>query len=203
RVREVELSPDGTKVLVRIMPKETTLRGDVWTVDLSRAVSSRVTVDAGSLNARWAADGEHILFDAAPPRLPPGIYRKRLDGTGSEELIWKTEGRLGDVSRDGRVLIEEEHSCSVIDPDRRAAALSDIPDLGNREAASRSLASTIPTSSTSCGRFSSDSRLIAYTLDTSGRPEVYVVPFPEGAPRIKISADGGREPRWRKDGREL
>src|SRR5262249_34217754 len=58
-------------------------------------------------------------------------------------------------------------------------------------------------SSTSCGRFSSDSRLIAYTLDTSGRPEVYVVPFPEGAPRIKISADGGREPRWRKDGREL
>jgi Tol biopolymer transport system component len=45
--------------------------------------------------------------------------------------------------------------------------------------------------------------LIAYTLDVSGRPEVYVVPFPEGAPRIQISRDGGREPRWRKDGREL
>src|SRR5262249_56506166 len=47
--REVELSPDRTKVLVRIMPKETTLRGDVWTIDLSTAVSSRVTVDARSL----------------------------------------------------------------------------------------------------------------------------------------------------------
>jgi eukaryotic-like serine/threonine-protein kinase len=49
--RDVELSPDRTKVLVRIMPKEITLRGDIWTIDLPRAISSRLTVDARSLDA--------------------------------------------------------------------------------------------------------------------------------------------------------
>jgi hypothetical protein len=44
---------------------------------------------------------------------------------------------------------------------------------------------------------------VAYTLDISGQAEVYVAPFPGGAPRVQVSRDGGREPRWRKDGREL
>jgi serine/threonine protein kinase len=201
--REVELSPDWTKVLVRIRPKESTLRGDIWTIDLSRAISSRVTVDAGSLNARWAADGKSVFFDSSRPGQTPGIYRKRSDGTGSAELVWKTEGRLADVSRNGCVLIEVERACTVIEPGPQPASTRHIPDLGDRLATGRSLMPAIPTSSSSCGRFSDDSRLIAYTLDVSGRPEVYVVPFPEGAPRIQISRDGGREPRWRKDGREL
>jgi hypothetical protein len=105
--REVELSPDYKKVLVRIMPKETTLKGDVWTIDMSRGISTRLTRDAASLGARWAADGTHVFFDSTSPGRTPGIYRERSDGTGSEELVWKTAGRLADVSRNGRVLIEE------------------------------------------------------------------------------------------------
>jgi hypothetical protein len=53
-----------------------------------------------------------------------------------------------------------------------------------------------------CGRFNDDGRFVAYTLGESGRSELYVAAFPEGSPRLQVSS-GGREPRWRKDGKEL
>jgi eukaryotic-like serine/threonine-protein kinase len=50
---------------------------------------------------------------------------------------------------------------------------------------------------------SSDDRWLAYVSDETARDEVYVRPFPEGAGRWVISAAGGSEPRWSRDGREL
>ena len=56
------------------------------------------------------------------------------------------------------------------------------------------------------GRFSPDVRWIAYASDESGRSEIYIQPFPappNGGSKIPISRDGGSEPRWRRDGKEL
>ncbi len=57
------------------------------------------------------------------------------------------------------------------------------------------------------GQFSPDGKWIAYTLDESGKVEVYTREFlpPEKLAdhRTKISLDGGSEPRWRQDGKEL
>ena len=50
---------------------------------------------------------------------------------------------------------------------------------------------------------SPDGRWIAYVSDVSGRDEVYVQSFPESGERIPISTQGGIEPVWRRDGREL
>jgi hypothetical protein len=50
---------------------------------------------------------------------------------------------------------------------------------------------------------SPDGRFIAYISDESGRFEVYVQPFPLGQEKWQISAGGGFDPRWRRDGREL
>ena len=52
-------------------------------------------------------------------------------------------------------------------------------------------------------RFSPDGRWVAYTGDDSGRPEVYLQPFPPTGKKWQISNDGGHEPAWRRDGREL
>ena len=51
--------------------------------------------------------------------------------------------------------------------------------------------------------FSPDGRWLAYVSDESGRNEVYVRPYPEHDPRVPISTDGGTEPVWSRDGREL
>jgi Tol biopolymer transport system component len=153
------------------------------------------------LNARWSADGRQVFYDAAY-RPTPGIYRKRSDGTGPEELVWKTTGKLADVSKAGELLVDEEHSCLVVEPNGQPGPSWQVSDLEDRAAGSLT-ESVVLRSSSACGRFSEDGRFIAYTLYVSGRPEVYVVPFPEGTPRIQVSRDGGREPRWRRDGREL
>jgi hypothetical protein len=50
---------------------------------------------------------------------------------------------------------------------------------------------------------SPDGRFLAYVSDESGREEVYVQPFPELGSKKKVSVDGGSEPLWSRDGREL
>lgn len=53
------------------------------------------------------------------------------------------------------------------------------------------------------GAFSPDGRFFAYQSDESGRPEIYVQPFPGRGPRILVSTTGGKEPVWSRDGNEL
>jgi serine/threonine-protein kinase len=53
------------------------------------------------------------------------------------------------------------------------------------------------------GQISPDGRWLAYQSNTSGQFEVYVTPFPGPGPRIPVSANGGDNPRWSRDGREL
>ena len=48
-----------------------------------------------------------------------------------------------------------------------------------------------------------DGRFLAYESNESGRYEVYVQRFPEGGGKTVVSTGGGRQPRWRGDGKEL
>jgi Tol biopolymer transport system component len=50
---------------------------------------------------------------------------------------------------------------------------------------------------------SPDGRWLAYTSERTGRKEVYVTPFPSVASTHLVSREGGNEPRWSRDGREL
>jgi eukaryotic-like serine/threonine-protein kinase len=184
--RGVELSSDDRKVLVRIRGTDVGFNTDLWVIDPSRDIRSRVTVNARSQNARWSPDGQHVFFDSQRP-FDSGVYRKRSDGSGPEELVWKTDGTLADVGKDGHLLVEEGPTCKIVEPlaQTKAATFIESPFIS------------------SCGRFARDGRFVAYTQNESGRAEVYVVPFPQGTPRLQVSKDGGRQPRWRKDGGEL
>ena len=53
------------------------------------------------------------------------------------------------------------------------------------------------------GRFSPNTRWVAYASDESGRFEVYVRPFPAASGQTPISIAGGTRPEWRRDGKEL
>src|ERR1700687_2208493 len=56
------------------------------------------------------------------------------------------------------------------------------------------------------GRFSPDGHWIAYVSDESGRPEIYIHPFPitaGGAGKWTVSNGGGTLPRWRGGGKEI
>ena len=50
---------------------------------------------------------------------------------------------------------------------------------------------------------SPDGHWLAYSSNSTGRPEIYVVPFPGAGSTRLVSRDGGTEPRWAWSGREL
>ena len=52
-------------------------------------------------------------------------------------------------------------------------------------------------------KFSPDGKWLAYCSNESGRPEVYVTPYPGPGARIQVSVDGGFDPVWRRKGGEL
>ncbi len=51
--------------------------------------------------------------------------------------------------------------------------------------------------------FSPDGRWIAYTSNEAGPPNVYVQAFPRAGRKYPISLNGGRNPHWSADGKEL
>ena len=53
------------------------------------------------------------------------------------------------------------------------------------------------------GAVSPNGRWLAYQPDESGRYEVYVRDFPGPGSKRQVSRDGGTEPRWSADGKEL
>ena len=52
-------------------------------------------------------------------------------------------------------------------------------------------------------KFSPDGRYLAYCSNESGRPQVYVQAFPGPGAKVQVSSEGGTDPVWRRDGREL
>ena len=55
----------------------------------------------------------------------------------------------------------------------------------------------------SAPKLSPDGRWLAYSSDESGRWEIYVQPYPGPGGKWQISTDGGMEPVWNRNGREL
>ena len=53
------------------------------------------------------------------------------------------------------------------------------------------------------GVLSPDGGFLAFVSEGTGVPQVYVQSFPNGEQRAQVSSQGGTEPRWRDDGREL
>lgn len=53
------------------------------------------------------------------------------------------------------------------------------------------------------GRFSPNGRWVAYSSNETGRYQIYVVRFPDGGGKRRVSSDGGVTPVRRPDGKEI
>jgi eukaryotic-like serine/threonine-protein kinase len=192
--QSIRLSPDGgTVVFDRMRP--TLGSPDLLTWDLARGIESPLTSDPTSEGFPvWLRDGLGLVFMADRDGRPPRLFRKNLV-TQSEEAL-TAAGRLQtptDVTPDGGTLAFEQ---------RTALGNSDILTLSLEGPAKPSVALGSRFDERQM-RFSPDGRAAAFVSDESGRYEVYVTAFPAMAPRVRVSPDGGRLPRWNPAGREL
>ncbi len=207
RSAAVKVSPDGKRAaMVRTDPQN---NADVWIVDLMTGASNRLTFDpATDGNALWSPDGNQIIWQSQRGG-NWGIYRKASNGSGNEELLYKstfTGGlALTDWTHDGRYVLFQSSN-----PPEKADIFA-LP-VGPGSPADRQAIPVIQTPAAELGGYvSPDGRWIAYISDESGKQEIYVQAFNPGG-KAGSSAVSGKwmvsrgtlgMARWRSDGKEL
>jgi Tol biopolymer transport system component len=187
------LSPDGRQLAVAAM-EQGAVPPDIWVFDTRLGTGTRVPMPFPDLNPVFSPDAKRIFFgNSGEGRW--NIYQRDVAGTAKPTpLIPPTRPRWDrDVSPDGSVLLYEELS-DTTRGDLKLVSLTGEPRPRDF------IASPFQDDE---GTFSPDGRRVAYVSDESGRKEVFVASFPDPSQRIRISSDGGTQPRWRRDGREL
>jgi len=188
------LSPDGARLaLVRMDPKSRSAA--VWSLDVAREAFTRLSFDASDhVLPVWSPDGKRIVYSSGKIGLEYLAW-KPSSGGGTEDVFLKTDNISfpGDWSRDGRFFLYETY-----DP-KTLFDLWVLPMPGPGKPMPYVVAPGLQRH----GRFSPNSRWVAYTSDESGRQEIYVQAFPSASGQWQVSSDGGDQANWRGDGREL
>jgi hypothetical protein len=186
------LSRDGERVaLYRAVDGN----ADIWLLDAKRGGYSRFTTDpADDVMPVWSPNGDRIAFSSNRKGVHD-LYQKSIANGGSEELLWSTaeHKQVTDWSADGRFLL-------VNSQNRERSG--DIWAL-SLEAHAKPFPVVQTMSDELRGQFSPDVHWIAFQSNDSGRAEIYVQRFPGPATKWPVSVNGGKQVRWRLDGKEL
>lgn len=199
----VQLSPDGKKVGLSIG----SLLSTIWVYDLRSDLKTRLTFGANTAytDLAWSPDGAQIAYTASD--VPAGLSKaiilsKSSVGAGEEKkLLGLTPGRevaqtICDWSPDGRWILYARGASGV---GADGIDLWVLPLTGGQ----RPFPYATGPGDQQQGQFSPDGRYVAYASNETGRPEIYIAPFPWTGAKWQVSTDGGGVPRWRHDGKEL
>jgi Tol biopolymer transport system component len=181
----IEVSPDDKRLAVDRLQMGAS---DVWSIDIGREVATRLTFGTTGMGPAWSFEGSKIFFNKGD-----FIAGLQANGSGQPETVARQQAHHIHASADGKLLAFDLGGnpgasriwILALDGQQKAYPLFNGPA---READPR---------------FSPDGRWIAYDSMESGRDEVYVQSFPPGKGKWMVSRNGGSQPRWRRDGREL
>ena len=207
------LSRDGNRLAVAL---ESENGADIWLVDVHRGTRQRLT--GGGFNGfpLWSADGTEVTFQAAASPGRFSLFARNINGAGELQPLlgdqpMGTGGALmasllpGTMPRPGSANPHVPMSWSsdgqfLAFDERKPGAQRDVWVLTRGGDPSPFVLTAFDEWSPA---FSPDGQWLAYVSNESGRNEVYVQPYPGPGGKWPISTDGGTEPAWSPDGREL
>jgi serine/threonine protein kinase len=191
-LQDARLSPQGDRVALQIDMGA----NDIWVLDLARGVRTRLTFGpVSNSNPVWSPDGKWIVY-TSDRNGRSNLCRKPSDGSGAEEILL-TDDQITvatDWSRDGKDLLYMRGPVG-------SNEIWALPLEGERKP--RLVIPRTANSFSILGRLSPDGRWLAYTSNESGAPQVYIVAFGGGQGKWQVSVNGGAQPQWSKDGKEL
>jgi serine/threonine-protein kinase len=187
-LRNVRLSPDGRRVAATVGGSG---NGAIWIYDLSGAARPlRLTAEGHNTFPIWSADGKRITFLTATNTtnqivsLPSDGSSTRPEhvtdsAAGGLPIGWSPEGATFIFEREAR--------------------------LWTMNAASKLSSVWLPTTPFTefGGGFSPDGKWLVYGSSQYGQLDVWVRPFPGPGAPVRISPDGGHDPVWSRDGKEI
>jgi Tol biopolymer transport system component len=169
-------------------------RADLWIRDLARGITSRFTfAPEDEFDPVWSPDGGQIAYSVHAKAWD--LFVKDAAGTGdARPLLQDAEDKfVTDWSRDGAYILYNSR------PTGGTFDLWALPLKGDR----KPFALRKTQFAEQSAMLSPDGHYLVFQSNESGRPEIYVQEFPQAKSKWQVSADGGREPYWRGDGREI
>jgi Tol biopolymer transport system component len=168
---------------------------DIWIYDAKTGDRTRFTSEPTDENWMiWSGDGSRVvlnsfamdhldLFEAPAKSIDPRTTLMK-DDVAKWPVSW---------SRDGRFVLYVTNSRTT------GNDIWVLPLTGDRQP----YPFLRTEASENWAAFSPDGKWVAFSSTDSGSIEVFVSPFPPTGRRWRVSADGGSQARWRRDGSEI
>lgn len=186
------VSPDGSRVAFAIAERN---RRDIWIYDFATERLTPVTREGDNRTPLWSRDGQRLTYSSMRGNAWQ-LFWQPADGSGAPERLVAGEFSLvpGSWSADGRVLVYTDG-----DTGPAGSHIFALPLDGERKSR-RLLQGPAQERQPS---LSPDGRWLAFSSTERPRQQVFVSDFPGFGSRHQVSIEGGREPMWSRDGREI
>jgi serine/threonine protein kinase len=190
--RQIALSPSGRRVAIQqgnpgflVEPD-----GDLWLLDLTTGVHSRLTTDpAFDADPSWSPDERSLVFTSSRTGKHTLFHKNLVTGIEAQLADIPERVAVDEWTPDGRFIIFHTFGRSI----------HALPMFGERKP-TLLIETSYQKDQT---HVSPDGKWIAFNADESGRWEVYVAKFPEFSGKRQLSTGGGMQPLWRRDSREI
>ena len=182
--QQINLAPDGRRVLLDELTADGK-RVDLLVTDLVSGVASPLVTGAGVFTtfSFWTRDGRVVYATSAAP----SKLRLKSPNDGTDTVLLDDTVVATDTTQDGSIVITGRQKIELFSPasGQRKELLAEA--RGDEEHV----------------HVSPDGRWVTWQSFESGHAQVYVATFPAFGARRQVSAAGGCQPRWSRDGREL
>jgi Tol biopolymer transport system component len=198
----IELSPDRRQIAAAVLNDQTGQR-ELWLYDAADGRRRRVDDNVADENwLIWSPDGKRIAYNSQRTK-GLDLYGRDLSGNPRETLLALDEGRGQwpvSWSPDGKHILVVTNVADEVDPRLPNNDIWVLP-LGNKEKPYPFLNSH---ASENWAAFSPNGKWVAFSFAEPGEEtQLYVTTFPKAGRRYLVSARGGFQARWRRDGKEL
>jgi Tol biopolymer transport system component len=200
-------SPDGRRVSIDFSSIE---GRNVWILGLDQGTLTRATFDPNGHDATWTPDGRFLTY-ITPVARPGGVtlvlLRKRPGSAEPPDTLLNSPALAytGEWLRDGSALVT-----TGVNLRRPPGASDTTQNQSGQDAGIIRNQGRGPLEPLVASQYaeqyvgvSPDGRWISFVSDQSGRQEVYVRDLAGEGDQVLVSLDGGSEPTWSHDGREL